>query len=83
LKSSLGLLAARLFLAVKEAGLFPGVWFNQSGHILTSDVQYRAALFVFAATIADAFGNILAYAFEKMGGTEGLAWWSWSIHSNR
>jgi len=80
LKSSQELLAARLFLAVKEAMLFPGVWFNQSGHVLTSDVRYRAALFISAATIADAFGSILAYAFEKMGAIEGLACWSWSIH---
>ncbi|RFU74902.1 major facilitator superfamily transporter [Trichoderma arundinaceum] len=56
-----GLLVARLFLGVTEAGLFPGV----------------AALFFSAASVAGAFSGLLAFGIGKMDGVGGLEGWRW------
>ncbi|KAF8647089.1 hypothetical protein AX16_006923 [Volvariella volvacea WC 439] len=72
-----GLLAARVFLGITEAGLFPGVTFYLSLWYRRRDVTARISLFFSAATPAGAFGGILAYGIERMDGLGGLHGWQW------
>jgi MFS family permease len=62
-----GFLAARFFLGVTESGLFPGVVFYLSMWYKRTESHYRVALFFSAASLAGAFGGILAYGIGFMG----------------
>ncbi|BFZ62120.1 hypothetical protein YB2330_003199 [Saitoella coloradoensis] len=75
--SGAGLLAARFFLGVTEAGLFPGVVYYLSRWYQREERVYRVSLFFSAAATAGAFGGILAYGIGKMHGVGGKAGWSW------
>lgn len=57
-----GFFIARFFLGVTESGLFPGVVFYFSMWYKRRERQYRISLFFSAASLAGAFGGILAYA---------------------
>ncbi|KAF8070071.1 major facilitator superfamily domain-containing protein [Lyophyllum atratum] len=72
-----GLIAARIFLGVTEAGLFPGITYYLSLWYRRRDVAVRIAIFFSAATVAGAFGGILAYGIEHMEGIGGLHGWQW------
>ncbi|KAM0255629.1 hypothetical protein ACHAQJ_005554 [Trichoderma viride] len=72
-----GLLAARLFLGVTEAGLFPGVAYYLTMWYCRHEIQLRQALFFSAASVAGAFSGILAFGISKMDGVGGLAGWRW------
>ncbi|KAK3386832.1 high-affinity nicotinic acid transporter [Podospora didyma] len=72
-----GLLAARLFLGVAEAGLFPGVAYYLTMWYTRDEIQLRQALFFSAASIAGAFSGLLAFAIGKMDGVGGLEGWRW------
>lgn len=56
-----GFFVARFFLGIAEGGLFPGVVFFLSMWYKRQERQYRVALFFSAASLAGAFGGILAY----------------------
>jgi MFS family permease len=56
-----GFLASRFFLGVTESGLFPGVVFYFSMWYRRRERQFRISLFFSAASLAGAFGGILAY----------------------
>ncbi|KAJ8064815.1 hypothetical protein OCU04_007123 [Sclerotinia nivalis] len=72
-----GFLAARFFLGVTESGLFPGVVFYLSMWYKRTETHYRIALFFSAASLAGAFGGILAYGIGFMDGVGGLKGWRW------
>jgi MFS family permease len=72
-----GLIVARIFLGLTEAGLFPGITYYLSLWYRKRDVAVRIAIFFSAATLAGAFGGILAFAIEKMEGIGGLHGWQW------
>ncbi|KAJ2990124.1 hypothetical protein NUW58_g3111 [Xylaria curta] len=72
-----GLLAARWFLGLTEAGLFPGVNYYLSCWYKRSEFGIRAAIFFSAAALAGSFGGLLAAAIEKLDGKGGLAGWQW------
>ncbi|CAG9936471.1 unnamed protein product [Clonostachys rosea f. rosea IK726] len=80
-KNNAGLLAARWFLGIAEAGLFPGVNYYLSCWYKSSEIGVRSSLFFSAAALAGSFGGLLAAAIAKMKG--GLAttlvgvfcWW--------
>ncbi|QUC21607.1 uncharacterized protein UV8b_05850 [Ustilaginoidea virens] len=72
-----GLLIARFFLGVAEAGLFPGVAYYLTMWYCRHEVQFRQALFFSAASIAGAFSGLLAFAISKMDGAAGLEGWRW------
>ena len=55
-----GLVAARFFLGLAEAGLFPGVAYYLTAWYPRYDVQVRLAVFFSAASIAGAFSGLLA-----------------------
>ena len=52
--------SARVFLGLTEAGLFPGVTYYISLWYPRADRAMRIAMFFSAATVAGAFGGILA-----------------------
>ncbi|KAK6209132.1 hypothetical protein LQW54_006586 [Pestalotiopsis sp. IQ-011] len=74
-RSYSGLLAARFFLGVAEAGLFPGcaltMWYCRH------EIQLRQAMFFSAASIAGAFSGLLAFGISKMDGVGNLEGWRW------
>ncbi|KAJ9606410.1 hypothetical protein H2200_009371 [Cladophialophora chaetospira] len=72
-----GLLIARIFLGVTEAGLYPGVAYYLTMWYCTEDLAFRQSLFFSAASVAGAFSGLLAYAIAKMDGIAGLAGWKW------
>ena len=76
-KSYHGLLIARIFLGVAEAGLFPGVAYYITMWYSRKEGQLRQALFFSAASIAGAFSGLLAFAIAKMNGVGGLEGWRW------
>ncbi|KAF8843025.1 MFS general substrate transporter [Paxillus ammoniavirescens] len=55
-----GLIAARIFLGLAEAGLFPGVTYYISLWYPRAERSKRIAIFFSAATVAGAFGGVLA-----------------------
>ncbi|RDW22808.1 major facilitator superfamily domain-containing protein [Yarrowia lipolytica] len=72
-----GLLAARVFLGLTEAGLFPGVSYYLTLWYCRRDIQFRTAMFFSAASVAGAFSGLLAFAIAKMDGVGGLEGWRW------
>ena len=72
-----GLIAARFFLGVCEAGLFPGVNYYLSCWYKRSEFGKRAAIFFSAAATAGAFGGLLAAAIANMDGVGGKSGWAW------
>jgi len=75
-KSYEGLLVARLFLGAAEAGLFPGVTYYLTTWYKRSESQFRVGFFFAAATIAGAFGGLLAYGLTRIdaGSIPGWGW---------
>ncbi|KAH8589733.1 MFS nicotinic acid transporter-like protein [Bisporella sp. PMI_857] len=72
-----GFIVARMFLGITESGLFPGVVFYLSMWYKRNETHYRVALFFSAASLAGAFGGILAYGISFMRGVGGYAGWRW------
>jgi MFS family permease len=72
-----GLLAARFFLGVPEAGIFPASAYYITSWYTRHEAMYRTALFYATASLAGAFSGLLAYAITLMDGVGGLAGWSW------
>ncbi|KAH6635977.1 major facilitator superfamily domain-containing protein [Chaetomium tenue] len=72
-----GLLSARIFLGVTEAGLFPGVAYYLTNWYKREEIQLRQAMFFSAASVAGAFSGLLAFAIGKMDEVGGLHGWQW------
>lgn len=91
-----GLVAARIFLGLTEAGLFPvrldtlqtessmttnpapqGVNLYITLWYKRKECAFRAAIFFSAATVAGAFGGLLARGINEMDGTAGKPGWAW------
>ncbi|MCJ1393724.1 hypothetical protein MMC18_006600 [Xylographa bjoerkii] len=72
-----GLMAARFFLGLAEAGLFPGVNYYLSCWYKRSEFGIRAAIFFSAAAVAGSFGGLLAAAINLMSGIGGKGGWAW------
>ena len=72
-----GLLAARWFLGLAEAGLFPGVNYYLSCWYKRSELGLRAATFFSAAALAGSFGGLLAAAIAQLDGAGGKNGWAW------
>jgi MFS family permease len=72
-----GLMAARWFLGVTEAGLFPGVSYLLSSWYKRSEFGIRIAIFFSAAAVAGSFGGLLAAAISNMKHVGGKPSWAW------
>ncbi|CAO2648980.1 Nn.00g099290.m01.CDS01 [Neocucurbitaria sp. VM-36] len=72
-----GLMTARWWLGVAEAGLFPGVNYYLSCWYRRSEFGIRAAVFFSAAALAGSFGGLLAAGIAQMGGIGGKPGWAW------
>ncbi|SMQ48705.1 unnamed protein product [Zymoseptoria tritici ST99CH_3D7] len=72
-----GFFVVRFMLGVTEGGLFPGVVFYLSMWYKRSERQFRIALFFAMASLAGAFGGIMAYGIGFMRGVGGLSGWRW------
>jgi len=72
-----GLMAARWFLGLAEAGLFPGINYYLSCWYRRSEFGIRAAIFFSAAAVSGSFGGLLAAAIELMDGKGGKHGWQW------
>ncbi|RPB27349.1 MFS general substrate transporter [Terfezia boudieri ATCC MYA-4762] len=76
-KNYSGLMAARWFLGLTEAGLFPGVTYYLSCWYRRREFGIRAAIFFSAAAVSGSFGGLLAAAIAKMDGIGGKRGWAW------
>jgi MFS family permease len=76
-KNYSGLMATRVFLGVFEGGLFPGVNYYITQWYCRHECGFRMALFFSAATLAGAFGGILARGIAEMNGVGGKPAWAW------
>ncbi|KAH8650578.1 high-affinity nicotinic acid transporter [Tricladium varicosporioides] len=76
-KNYSGLMATRVFLGVFEGGLFPGVNYYITSWYCRHECGFRMALFFSAATLAGAFGGILARGIAEMNGVGGKSAWAW------
>ena len=56
-----GFFVARFVLGMTESGLFPGVVFYLSMWYKREEQHYRISLFFSAASLAGAFGGVLAW----------------------
>lgn len=72
-----GMMAARFFLGVAEAGLFPGINYYLSCWYKRNEFGIRAATFFSAAAVSGSFGGLLAAAIGKMNGVGGKQGWAW------
>ncbi|ORY02799.1 putative nicotinamide mononucleotide transmembrane transporter protein [Basidiobolus meristosporus CBS 931.73] len=72
-----GMMVCRLFLGISEAGLFPGIVFYLTFWYTRREQCSRVALFFSAATLAGAFGGVLAYGITHMDGISGISGWQW------
>lgn len=76
-QSFAGLLFARMSLGLAEGGLFPGVAYYITLWYQRHETGLRMAIFFSAATLAGAFGGLLASGISEMDGVGGRPGWSW------
>lgn len=72
-----GLVVARFFLGLTEAGFFPAATYLLTIWYQRYEVQSRMAVFYAAASLSGAFSGLLAYAIEMMDGIGGRSGWQW------
>ncbi|KAH8601526.1 MFS nicotinic acid transporter-like protein [Bisporella sp. PMI_857] len=72
-----GLMTARWFLGLTEAGLYPGVNYLLSCWYKRDEFGIRAAIFFSAAAFSGSFGGLLAAAITKLNGIGGRPGWAW------
>ncbi|CAK5267424.1 unnamed protein product [Mycena citricolor] len=72
-----GLIIARVFLGVAESGLAPALALYVTCWYCRDQQARGIASYFSAATLAGAFGGLLAFCIEKMNGIGGLHGWSW------
>ncbi|KAJ3492985.1 hypothetical protein NLG97_g5019 [Lecanicillium saksenae] len=69
--------AARFFLGVSEAGLFPGIIWMLSMWYKPRDRQYRIAIVVAGTGVSGVFGGLIAWAILHMRGIVWTNGWRW------
>lgn len=77
-----GLLAARFFLGLTEAGLYPGANYYLSCWYKRSELGMRTAIFFAMAALAGSFGGLLAAAISLMDGMANTPGWAWIVSTN-
>ncbi|EEA24476.1 High-affinity nicotinic acid transporter [Talaromyces marneffei ATCC 18224] len=72
-----GLMATRFLLGLFETGMFPGCFYLMSCWYTRGEAQKRFSFFFGSATLAGAFGGVLAFGIGKMDGLQGYRGWRW------
>lgn len=72
-----GLYAARIFLGLAEAGMFPGCFYLIGMWYKRSEAQKRFTFFFSSTSLAGAFSGLLAAALSHMDGIGGYRAWRW------
>jgi len=72
-----GITAARFMLGVFEAGLAPGLAYYVSFWYRANERSIRLAFIYATATLAGAFGGLVAYGISHLNQKAGLAGWRW------
>ena len=72
-----GLTATRFILGIFEAGLAPGLAYYVSFWYRSDERSIRLAFIYSTATLAGAFGGLIAYGISHMNGAGGLVAWRW------
>lgn len=72
-----GLTATRFILGVFEAGLAPGLAYYISFWYRANERSIRLAFIYSTATLAGAFGGLIAYGISHMNNSAGLVGWRW------
>lgn len=72
-----GLTALRFILGMFEAGLAPGLAYYISFWYRSDERSIRLAFVYSTATLAGAFGGLIAYGISHMNQTAGLEAWRW------
>jgi len=72
-----GLTAARFVLGIFEAGLAPGLAYYVSFWYRSNERSIRLAFIYSTATLAGAFGGLVAYGISHMNRAGGLPAWRW------
>ncbi|GAA6059484.1 hypothetical protein JCM10212_002227 [Sporobolomyces blumeae] len=75
-----GLFAARLFLGLCEAGLFPGLILYLSMFYRRRELQTRISVFFGSASLSGAFSGLLAAAIVNLDGKGGEEGWRWIFY---
>ncbi|GAA5916477.1 uncharacterized protein JCM6883_006804 [Sporobolomyces salmoneus] len=75
-----GLFAARLFLGLMEAGLFPGLVLYLAGFYRRRELQTRISAFFASASLSGAFSGLLAAAIVNLNGKGGQEGWRWIFY---
>ena len=76
-KNYIGLVVARFFLGVSEAGVFPGCLYLISFWYKREEAQKRFTIFYTSTIISATFGSLLASAIAKLDDARGLSSWRW------
>jgi MFS family permease len=85
-----GLIVARIFIGIFEAGMFPGCLFLISSWYRRHELLSRMAWFMVANDIAGSISGLLGAGLGSLDGMGGYSGWSWifwieglmvSIHS--
>ncbi|RGP71291.1 hypothetical protein FSPOR_3412 [Fusarium sporotrichioides] len=69
--------ALRFMLGMFEAGVFPGLVYYITFWYKGNERSIRVAVFFASATLAGAFGGVLAYGVGQMNQVRGLEGWRW------
>ncbi|PSN74842.1 MFS transporter [Corynespora cassiicola Philippines] len=72
-----GITAARFFLGVFEAGLAPGLAYYISFWYRANERSIRLAFIYATATLAGAFGGLIAYGISHMNQLANISGWRW------
>ena len=77
-KNGAGLLAARFFLGMAEAGLFPALMTHFASWY-RSDEMGKPIMWLFGVfNLAGIIGSLLVYGISFLDGKHGLSSWQWS-----
>jgi len=76
-KNYAGLTALRFLLGIFEAGLAPGLAYYVSFWYRSNERSIRLAFIYSTATLAGAFGGLIAYGISHMNNVSGLEGWRW------
>ncbi|KAG0645539.1 Pyrrolocin biosynthesis L [Hyphodiscus hymeniophilus] len=76
-KNKEGLYAARFFLGLFEAGLFPGVILQLCYWYRPDEMSRRLLYFYILGNFSTVISGVLAYGFDGVSGKGGLSGWQW------